>query len=121
MAKTKYNICKTWFKKGDKDRYFKDCLGCGGKISIENITHALEAMESFNVSEQTHKIHNDSLIIAAANDRTYALHHQQTLHQKIHNSKLITLKNCYHNAHRHQSTKFVFNIVRANISNFNAQ
>ncbi len=111
IAATRYNCCKTWFQKGDKDKYFKNCLECGGEISIKNIINALEAMKSFDLDEQINKINNDTLIIAAAKDRTYAPHRLQKLHQKIHNSKFIIFENCYHNAHLEKQNSFNKTII----------
>ena len=106
IEKTKRYLCSTWFKQGEQAQYFKDCIRYGGEIALDTIFNALDAIKSFDVSDQLDLITTKTLVLAAEQDRTYALHHLKKLAQNLPQAELKILDRCYHNAHLENPQNF---------------
>ena len=103
MAK---NIAKTWFVQGDKAKYFDICIESGKQTSMEAIDNSLCAFKNWNGVDTLKNIKNETLIIWGDQDKSYNLEQIKTLEKNIVNSKLIIFKNCAHNVHLEESSKF---------------
>jgi|TARA_Y100000310_G_scaffold182744_1_gene182806 pimeloyl-ACP methyl ester carboxylesterase len=103
MAK---NIAKTWFVEGDKAKYFDICIESGKQTSMEAVDNSLYAFKNWNGVDTLKNIKNETLIIWGDQDKSYNLEQVQTLEKNIVNSKLVIFKNCAHNVHLEEPSKF---------------
>jgi len=106
LEETAKNIAKTWFVKGEDDKYFKTCIEIGKQTTIEAVNNYLDAFKSWNGIENLKKIKNKTLIVWGDKDKSYNLEQIRTLKNNIKNGKLIVFKNCAHNVHLEKINEF---------------
>ena len=100
------NIAKTWFVKGEDEKYFDICVEAGKQASMETADNSLVAIKNWNGVNALKNIKNETLIVWGDQDKSYNLDQIQTLENNIENSKLIIFNNCAHNVHLEQPDQF---------------
>ena len=99
LQATSYRIAKTWFKSGEKDKYFYLCSKAAKKTNLESANNALLAMKNWNGIKNLKKIKNQTLIIWGDQDKSYNFNQADALNKNIKNSELKIFKGCSHNTH----------------------
>ncbi len=107
VATTAARIAATWFREGKAAEYYPLCQELGTGVRLENALAGLRAMAAWDGREYLPDIACPTLVIAGADDRSYARRYICSLAEHIPNSTLVILQNCCHSAHLEQPKKFL--------------
>ena len=106
LDSTVNRIAKTWFVKEDKAEYFYLCEEAGRQTSLKAADNGLIAMKNWSGINNLKNIKNETLIIWGDKDRAYNFNQVDTLKKNIKRSRLKIIKNCSHNVHLEEPSKF---------------
>lgn len=99
-----YIISRKFEKKLREDKQLLDSIKedivfitpCKNPTTIKDYENQMVAVENHDTGDLIDKIRIPTLILGGSKDRLIPIHHQQSLHEKIANSKLEIIKGCGH-------------------------
>ena len=106
LKKTTNKIFKTWFVKGCYAKNFYLCEKFSNVVNLNTADNALIAMKKWNGLNNLKNIKKKTLIIWGNKDKSYTLNQAKILKKNISTSKLVIFKNCAHNIHLENPSRF---------------
>jgi len=106
IERTAVRFAKSWFLHGDTAPAFDFCLQAGQGATVEGATHALQAIEKWNVDDRLHEISTPALVICGDGDRGTPPQRSMRLYEALPNARLAILPGAAHNLHLERTELF---------------